>query len=374
MSGEAASAGEASMLGACSAALAALPAGLGEALRGKTVLATGCSGFFGLWTLACLEALRRGGVDCRARVASRDPQRFEDSHPFWARSGSVSWIQAEASDLSAGVAGSFDFALHMAASSDAATNAADPVGMIERMVSGSCAMSRLCAGGGAPLLMVSSGAVYGRKEAALGPSKESDDGRAPPCLDARQAYGQAKRAAEAAVACQPGLAWTVSRPFAFLGPHLPLDAHFAAGNFLRDAARGQAIEIKGDGAPVRSFMHPADLAAWQLWLMCLGPRGEAVNVGSDEAVGLGELAREIAFMAGAPEPRIWGAPGGAAEGYVPDISKARSLGLRMAWGRGESIGQCLRWLSMEGGSWSGPGPGRLAPKGRGRNGIAKENT
>ena len=127
------------MLAACSVALAALPPGLEAALRGKTVLATGCTGFFGLWTLACLEALRQEGVDCHVKVASKDPGRFESSHPFFAGQGLVSWIQTEAADLSVESAGDFDYALHMAASSDAATNASDPVGMIQRMVAATSA-------------------------------------------------------------------------------------------------------------------------------------------------------------------------------------------------------------------------------------------
>jgi nucleoside-diphosphate-sugar epimerase len=342
---------EMTMLSSVRAALAALPLGLAERLGGKVILATGCSGFFGLWTLACLCALREKGVDVNIKIASKNPGRFNESHPYWAQHGHVEWIKSTPSEWLDRVVGPFDYGLHMAASSDAATNAADPVGMIESMVSGAGAMARLCAKQHAPLLMVSSGAVYGRRLESQGLAKESDDAMAPPCLDARQAYGQAKRASETAVASQAGLEWTVARPFAFLGPYLPLATHFAAGNFMRDAAAGKPIEIKGDGSPLRSFMHPADLAAWQLWLMCCGPRGEAVNVGSGQPISLGALAGEIASMVGAPAPVILGSPSGATECYAPDVSKARALGLTMAWERKESIAQCMVWLAMEGGSW-----------------------
>ena len=37
----------------------------------------------------------------------------------------------------------------------------------------------------------------------------------------------------------------VARCFTFSGPDLPLDAHFAFGNFLNDALNSESIKING---------------------------------------------------------------------------------------------------------------------------------
>ena len=341
------------MLDACTRAIGCLPDGLVKAIDGKRILASGCTGFFGIWTVAAVSALRAAGVDVALSIASVNPARFRQYYPGWSELADITWLPSPISGLDPRAIASLDFGLHMAASSDAVTNAADPRGMITAMISNTAAMVELCSKRSAALLMVSSGAVYGRRTAQHGPPIEAEDRfSAPPCLDTAQAYGQAKRLAETVVACERSLEWTVARPFAFMGPYLPLHSHFAAGNFLRDAAAGRAIEIKGDGLPLRSLMHPADCIAWQLWLMACGPRGTACNVGSDAALSLGQLACEIADAAGSPTPSISKPPGAEIESYVPNIDKARALGLRFAFDRTASIRQSLDWLARNGGEWS----------------------
>ena len=61
---------------------------------------------------------------------------------------------------------------------------------------------------------------------------------------------------------------------------------------------GRDIEIRGDGTPVRSYLYAGDLAAW-LWTILLSDppskRNPAiVNVGSDEAISIADLARCVA--------------------------------------------------------------------------------
>jgi dTDP-glucose 4,6-dehydratase len=126
-------------------------------------------------------------------------------------------------------------------------------------------------------------------------------------------------------AVRNGISVKVARCFAFVGPHLPLDAHFAIGNFIRDAMSGGPIHIRGDGTAVRSYLYAADLAAWLWTILVAGKSGQAYNVGGAEAVAMAELARLVRDEL-APGAQIrrdqTQQPGQTVDRYVPDVTRA----------------------------------------------------
>ncbi len=142
------------------------------------------------------------------------------------------------------------------------------------------------------------------------------------------AYGEGKRLAELLCAIEGprhGLETKIARCFAFVGPYLPLDAHFAIGNFIRDALAGGPISIKGDGTPFRSYLYAGDLAAWLWTILIRGAANRPYNVGSSQAVSILETAQAVARVVGGniqiniAQKAKSGQP---KQHYVPNINRA----------------------------------------------------
>jgi dTDP-glucose 4,6-dehydratase len=188
------------------------------------------------------------------------------------------------------------------------------------------------ASGAKRFLFVSSGAVYGKQPADITHVSETYAG-APDPMDPNSAYGEGKRVGELLCSMahqEHGLETTVARCFAFVGPHLPLDAHFAIGNFIRDAMRGELIKIN-NGTPYRSYLYAADLAIWLWTILFKGESCQPYNVGSDQEITIADLAQTVAsalggsVLAATSTPNVTSSP----SRYVPSVVRARSeLGLR----------------------------------------------
>lgn len=306
-------------------------------LREARIFFTGATGFFGIWMLeSLLEANRRFSLGVDVTLLTRNPEGFARRAPHLARDPSVKLVTGSVVTLQAEVDQRFDFVIHLATEADTASTLSNPLDAIEVIADGTRRTLDFALQTKAQrMLFTSSGSVYARR-AASGPIDEAFPAASDP-TDTQSVYaisGQAKRHAEAlcaAYASQHGLAVSIARCFAFLGPGLPLDGKFAAGNFILDALAGRPIVIKGDGTPVRTYLYPSDLTIW-LWSMLLrGAAGRAYNVGSEHAITLRDLAeltaRELGCKAGVT---VLGQPSSDKDRdyYVPATLRARlELGL-----------------------------------------------
>lgn len=192
-------------------------------------------------------------------------------------------------------------------------------------------------------LLTSSGGVYGTQPDQLDSIPEHWHGIPDP-LNPANAYSIAKRAAEhlcTLYAQAYKLHTVIARCFTFVGPDLPLDVHFAIGNFIRDALWQDKITVVGDGTPLRSYLDQHDLAHWLLTILDRGQSGQAYNVGSDQAISIANLAYLVRNTI-APDKQvdIVATPDLNRERniYIPNIQKAREkLGLEIQISLEEAI-------------------------------------
>jgi UDP-glucuronate decarboxylase len=301
---------------------------------------TGGTGFFGCSILR--EQIRNSKVNIDLTVLSRDPDRFSKFNPELA--GGAHWIKGDIMNLElSGVQGRFKAVLHAAADSTSTAHLSY-LQRYDQIVEGTQRMLDFAVSCGARrFLLTSTGGVYGRQSASM-PAIPEDYCGIPDPLDAKNVYSLAKRAAEhlcALYAEEHGLEVVIARCFAFVGEDLPLNVHYAIGNFIRDALWSDEIIVNGDGTPMRSYLDQRDLAHWLITLLRDGKAGEAYNVGSDREISITDLAHLVRDLVSPEKPvRILGKPVDNAERsrYVPDISKIhRHLGLRPTYSLEQSI-------------------------------------
>ena len=327
---------------------------LWERARGTRTFLTGGTGFFGPWLVESFaRANEQMGLDAELMVLSRDPEAAMDRLPAFRTLPGVTFWKGDVRDFEF-PRGAFDLVIHGAAESSQQGHLGDQRHMFDTIVDGTrrtLAFAREAQA--SRYLLLSSGAVYGKQPSSLTHVPEHYTG-APDPSDARSAYGEGKRAAEvlAAVANDDGdLSVRVARCFAFVGPHLPLDIHFAIGNFVRDVTARGPIRVQGDGTAVRSYMYMADLAVW-LWTLALSPdaRG-AYNVGSEEPLTILETARLVADVCRPGTPiEILGkpVPGAQPHRYVPCTERARAeLGLRQTVSVRDGVMRLARWHQLQ---------------------------
>jgi nucleoside-diphosphate-sugar epimerase len=326
---------------------------LWEAVRGHRLFVTGGTGFFGAWLLESFAFCNRKlNLNAEMTVLTRDPGAVLTKMPHIREEPSIKPLQGDVSSFIF-PEGQFDYVIHAAVPTSAEA-ASQPMALMRTILHGTervIEFAERCEA--RHFLLTSSGAVYGRQPEAMSQVCEDYLG-SPLWLEAKAVYAEGKRVSEqmcsiAANDCDTR--YSIARCFAFVGPHLPLDQHFAIGNFIGDVLASNRIIIRGDGTPLRSYLYAADLAIW-LWTMLLSEsRSDAnplvLNVGSSEAISILDLARVVVEELNVKlkiEVAGKASPGEPLEQYVPDVRRAESLlGLRQMIGLREAIRRTANW-------------------------------
>jgi nucleoside-diphosphate-sugar epimerase len=322
---------------------------LWEELRGGRIFVTGGTGFFGHWLLESFcHANSRLDLGAELVALTRDPVAFAEKSPHLAGDPAIALAEGDIRTFKF-PRGRFSHVIHAATTSGSQVT---PLEHLDTIIGGTRrALNFAVTARADRFLLTSSGAVYGRQPEGVTHLPEDFPG-APSLDDPASAYGEGKRVAELLCAIyqrERGLQTAIARCFAFVGPHLPLDAHFAIGNFIRDALFGETIGVHGDGTPQRSYLYAADLAIWLWTILFRGEAGRAYNVGSEENLSIAEVACMAAELHQPPlgvEVARRAAPAALANParYVPDTTRAETeLGLGETFSLAESIERTLTW-------------------------------
>jgi dTDP-glucose 4,6-dehydratase len=323
-------------------------------LRRQSIFLTGGTGFIGSWLVdALLHANEALDLGLSLYLISREPQRFLEAMPHHRNAEAVHIVKADVRFLEHD-GRRYDIVIHAATDASAQLNELDPLRMAETVVDGTrraLEFARRC--GASKMLMMSSGGVYGKFMAGTTLVREDYEGGPDP-LNPYYTYSESKRMAEllcALYAKQHGLTVPVARIFALLGPRLPLDIHFAAGNFIRDSLAGGPIKIAGDGTAVRSYLYPTDLITGLFAILVNGKSARAYNIGSDQAITILDLANAIArYYSPELTVEVAGRPDASnpVNYYVPDIGRARTeLGIKITVPLQEAIARTIAWYQTE---------------------------
>ena len=177
----------------------------------------------------------------------------------------------------------------------------------------------------AKFLLASTSECYG--DPLEHPQKESYWGHVNP-IGPRAVYDEAKRFAEAATMAYLRY-WHVDtrivRIFNTYGPRLQINDGRVISNFMKQALRGEALTVFGDGLQTRSFCYVSDELAG---ILALSKSNEhlPVNIGNPKEFTVLECARLVLQLTGSKSiVRFEPLPQDDPRQRRPEITKARTL-------------------------------------------------
>ncbi len=308
-----------------------------EELREKEIFLTGATGFFGIWLLkSFIYANNKLNLNSKATVLTRDPESFQLQFPSISSDSSVTFHKGDIRDFKY-IDKNFSHIIHGATTTATETfNRQDPLIKLDTVAGGTrnildFATQCNCK----KFLLLSSGSVYGKQPSSVDHLSENYTG-APFTTDKNfehSVLGESKRISELLTTIYSekfAIETKIARCFSFVGPYLPLNIHYAVGNFIRDSLKNKTINISGDGTPIRSYLYITDLIIWLWTLLFEGKSCEIYNVGSEREISMKKLAELIAKASGKQVEIIINTPAdNVVDRYLPSTTKAQTeLGVK----------------------------------------------
>ena len=186
------------------------------------------------------------------------------------------------------------------------------------------------------ILLASSGAVYPKYNGSPNAFSESEYSSSLN-LDSNDPYVSGKRKAEYlcnAFAEETGISVSIARIFSLIGPHFPINRHFAIGEFIKMCVADSTITVRSNSNIMRAYQHASDTSRWLARILLSCSSTSVYNVGHDRQIRISNLAELVKELCGNKKPIRYLAEThfeGQQDFYIPDITKAqKNLGLENA--------------------------------------------
>lgn len=93
------------------------------------------------------------------------------------------------------------------------------------------------------------------------------------------------------------------RLWTFYGKGIPLDAHFAIGNFMLNVLNEEEVTVKGNANTLRSYLYPVDMTVQIIVATVYGNKAH-VSIGSQVPISIGELAKTVSMKFGSKQVKF----------------------------------------------------------------------
>ncbi|HZL59511.1 MAG TPA: SDR family NAD(P)-dependent oxidoreductase [Stellaceae bacterium] len=315
----------------------------------RRYLVTGGTGFLG-------SALVRRLVAAGHAVRVLDDNSRGATHRLAACAGKVELIEGDIRNVDAvtkAIKG-VDCVVHMAAINGTEFFYQKPESVLDVAVRGILSVIDGCrANGVGDLVIASSSEVYQTPNVV--PTPEAVPLVVPNVFNPRYSYGGGKLISEL-IALNYGRTGfqrvVVFRPHNVYGADMGWE-HVIPQFALRAAAatsgrKGQAVDfaIQGTGLQTRAFVHIDDFTDGLLRVVENGRHLTIYNIGTDEEVGIGDLARQVVAIFGCTANlRPSEAPAGGTDRRCPDIARLRTLGYAPKISLAQGLPDVVRWYA-----------------------------
>lgn len=293
-----------------------------KSLDGARVLIYGGTGFIGRWiTSSLIHASIEMKLDLDIEIVTRDTAKAKSviGQDF---SAGITFKQLDLSSETHSIDAPFDVAIHGATSSVPQTGSRDSIAVHNASINATNSILNAAEKfmNVPRVINLSSGAVFNPQDMSTRNLSETA-----PYRENASGYSATKIAIEKRLnlADTRGIILnTDARLFAFFGPHLTMNEHFAIGNFMQNSLNNEVIGLKGNPRTRRSYLYIADLVSMIINLFPLSSI-KHLNLGNDEPITIEELARffskrsengQIKFSETFPPPT----------NYVPEVEIMRS--------------------------------------------------